>query len=476
MVRTVAALSVLCFAWPFCQVSQAADGATRPFVRVSPRDHRYFELTDGTAYVPIGLNMISPGGNLSTEAGLAVVDGWMANLAGQGGNFARIWLSSPFWDVEHERSGVFDETKAERIDGLLRLARKHNIRLKLTLEHFREIDPQSGYRQTWSLKPLHHVSQGGPARSMADWFDGQAARAVFRKKLDWYAERYGSDPIIFGWELWNEVNAVRGSGDYMAWSEEMLGELRRRFPENLVMQSLGSFDTDAVRERYRRLARMPGNDVAQVHRYLDLGARLEVCRGPVDVLAAKAIGELLAAEPGRPAMLAEGGAVEPSHSGPLKLYEKDKEGIILHDVLFAPFFAGAAGAGQCWHWDVYVDRNNLWRQFGRFARAIEGIDPAAEHFQPRMVEHEQLRVYVLTGKNTTLLWCRDKENTWQTELAEGTGAREIRGAKLQVKDIAPSSDGSVRIYDPWTDAWQNGSTADGSLELPVFRRSLVVRM
>ncbi len=476
MARILAiAVSLLCLISSTAEAAAASDGSERPFVRVSPRDSRYFELADGTAYVPIGLNMISPGGNLDTQAGLAVVDRWFGNLASQGGNFARIWLSSPFWDVEHERSGAFDETKAERIDGLLRLARKHNIRLKLTIEHFREIDPQSGYKQTWSLKPLHHVSQGGPARSMADWFDGEAARAVFRKKLDWYAQRYGNDPIIFGWELWNEVNAVRG-GDYMAWSEAMLGELRQRFPENLVMQSLGSFDTDGVRDRYRRLAQMPRNDVAQVHRYLDLGARLEVCHGPVDVLAAEAVRELLAAEPGRPILLAESGAVEPSHSGPFKLYGKDKDGIILHDVLFAPFFAGAAGSGHCWHWDVYVDKNDLWWQFGRFARAIEGIDPAAEQFQPRMVEHERLRVYALVGKATTLLWCRDRESTWQTELAEGVASGEIRGAELKLKGMVPAKQGSVRIYDPWADTWHTGSMGDGQLALPSFRRSIVVRV
>jgi hypothetical protein len=32
--------------------------------------------------------------------------------------------------------------------------------------------------------------------------------------------------------------------------------------------------------------------VLQVHRYLDLGASLEVCRGPVDLLAADSIREL----------------------------------------------------------------------------------------------------------------------------------------------------------------------------------------
>ncbi len=34
--------------------------ADTPFVRISPRDPRYFALSDGQPYIPIGLNMTSP--------------------------------------------------------------------------------------------------------------------------------------------------------------------------------------------------------------------------------------------------------------------------------------------------------------------------------------------------------------------------------------------------------------------------------
>lgn len=67
------------------------------------------------------------------------------------------------------------------------------------------------------------------------------------------------------------MNAVVGDGDYMAWTSAMLPELHRLFPHQLCMQSLGSYDSEGVRGTYRKLALMPGNDVAQVHRYLDLG-------------------------------------------------------------------------------------------------------------------------------------------------------------------------------------------------------------
>ena len=474
MSRTAVSTGALIVASLFTNRGLSAE-AEAAFVCVSPRDPRYLELSDGKPYIPIGLNVIHPRTATDTAAGLAQMEQWMKALADNGGNHLRVWLSAGFFDVEHAKSGVYDEEQAKRVDALLALGRNLGIRIKMTIEHFREIDPASP-RKTWALKALHHTSQGGIAASTKDWFDSQASREQFKRKLAWLAARYGSDPIVYGWELWNEVNCVHG-GDYMAWTELMLGELRRLFPQNLAMQSLGSYDGDWARNAYRRLARMKGNDVAQVHRYLDLGARLEVCHGPVDVLAADAVRELLAMKPGRPVILAESGAVERSHSGPFKLYAKDKAGIILHDVLFAPFFAGAAGCGQCWHWDVYVAANDLWWQFGRFAEAVKGLDPPAEGFEPAMLEHPRLRVYALKGKHTTLLWCRDKENTWMSELRDAHPPDEVRGATLDLSPLGDQATGKECVaYDPWENRTTPLALKAGTAVLPPFRRSLVIRL
>jgi hypothetical protein len=449
------------------------DRMTR-YVRVSPRDPRYLELSDGTPYVPNGLNVIHPRGEVSAEEGLAKMKQWMQALADNDGNYIRVWLSASFWDLEHRQAGVFDEERARRVDALLELAGRYGIRVKMTIEHFREIDPDN-VRQTWASKPIHHVSRGGTARNMPDWLANEKSREQFRQKLAWLQDRFGDQPAIFAWELWNEINAVRG-GDYLGWSEAMLPELKRRFPNNMTLQSLGSFDSDWAFGPYRRLCHMPNNDIAQVHRYLDLGARLKICHGPVDVLAADAIRELLAMKPGRPVILAEGGAVEPRHTGPFKLYAKDKAGIILHDVIFAPFFSGAAGTGQCWHWGEYVDNNNLWHQFQAFADTVRGIDPPAEGFQPRMIAHPRLRVYVLKGKQTSLLWCRDKENTWQTELAEGRAPEELKDIPVPLREAMPLAGHRARAYDPWEKVWSDIAIDGGAVRLPTFTRSIVVRL
>jgi hypothetical protein len=450
---------------------------TAAFVRVSPRDPRYFELSDGRPYLPIGLNMIAPDGARGNDeaGGLRRMDEWMQQLSTNGGNFIRVWLSSPFWEVEHERSGVYDEARARRIDALLAMAQRHGLQVKLTLEHFREISENP--RQRWANNLRQHVDRGGTATNMADFFSGEASRRQFQKKLAWFAQRYGDNPTVFGWELWNEINATTtGPENFMPWTSMMLAELHRLFPHHLAMQSLGSFDTDRVRLLYRQMSLLAGNDVAQVHRYLDLGASLAVCHGPMDVLAAEAARELLAVDPRKPVMLAESGAVEPQHSGPFKLYAQDKDGIILHDLLFAPFFAGAAGAGQSWHWDVYVDRNNLWHHFARFATVVKELDPPAEHFVPSELPHPRLRVYVLKGQRTILIWCRDRENTWQTELAQQKAPELIEGMKLDLPGLlADDRPQTVRIYDPWKDAWRDAQFENRQINLPQFKRSLVVR-
>jgi hypothetical protein len=458
-----------------CSSAAASDSQAdlESYVRVSPRDSRYFELSNGHAYLPIGLNMIAPP-TAREDEGLARMEQWMRSLSEQGGNFIRVWLSSPFWDVEHEQAGVYDERKAKRIDTLIELAQRHELRVKLTIEHFREIDPND-VRQRWASKQLHHVSRGGTAASMAEWLARDQSRAQFLAKLDWYQRRIGDQPVVFAWELWNEMNAVRG-GDYMAWTEVMLPELKRLFPKNLSLQSLGSFDTDHSREPYRWLARARNNDAVQVHRYLDLGARLKVCHGPVDVLAADAVREMRAMQPGRPILLAEGGAVEPGHTGPFKLYEKDKAGVILHDVLFAPFFAGAAGAGQCWHWAEYVARNDLWRQFRAFADTVSHVDPAAEKFEPRMIEHPRLRIYLLEGKRTSLIWCRDIKNTWHTELEQGLDPEELSGLSVPTGELGDLAKRQVRAYDPWKRVWAMAAVGGGAVTLPPFSRSIVVRV
>jgi hypothetical protein len=196
----------------------------------------------------------------------------------------------------------------------------------------------------------------------------------------------------------------------------------------------------------------------------------------MDMLAANAIDELRSYQIEKPMLLAEVGGVKPKHTGPIEIYAADKDGIMLHDLLFAPFFSGAAGPGHAWHWDNYIDKNDLWFHFQRFGEAIKGIDPVKEKFIPVKIPHPKLRIYGLMGSKTILLWCRDIENDWENELVKGVPPAMLSGLSIDVSSILSIKEiKAVTTYDPWKNQWSTGKK-ESLVGLPDFKRSIMVRI
>lgn len=448
---------------------------TESYVQVSPRNPKYLMLGNGGTFVPNGVNICFPRFISDEAAVFNYYETYFKKLSENGGNYTRIWLSIPLFEVEQIKAGSYDFVLAQRVEKVVALAEKYRIKVKFCLEHFRQL---TGYPAKFAGsvafdRPVY--SEKLP--SVEDFFTTKTGKALFLNRVEFWANRFAKNPTVLGWELWNEVNAVQIADKNILfdWTAEMLPEVQKRFPRQLVMQSLGSFDSEAGNELYRRYSLLPGNQLAQVHRYLDEGAKLPICQAPMDELAADAVRRLRAFSADKPVLLSEVGAVEPHHAGPWKQYEKDTAGSLLHDILFAPFFAGAAAAGQSWHWDFYVEKNNLWWHFGRFREATSGFDPILENAEPVFKNlPNQLKMYGLTGKKTTLLWIRDGAATWKTELVEGKAPRRVNAQKI-APDLPKHR--AVSFYDPWKNAWQPGRfNADGSLTLPEFSRSLVVKL
>jgi hypothetical protein len=130
-----------------------------------------------------------------------------------------------------------------------------------------------------------------------------------------------------------------------------------------------------------------------------------------------------------------------------------------------------------WHWESYVHKNNLWYHYGRFTEVIKGIDPIKESFTPSFKETGSLRIYILKGKKTTLIWLRDKMNNWESELEKGIAPQTVHDIKINLFDLGlTSSTKKIDVYDPWKNLWTS-ITGDGSIiTLPDFKRSVVIKI
>ena len=438
-------------------------------IGLSQADSRYFADGTGRTWIPIGCNICFDRNAVSSAEARKRYGGWMARFAENGGNFMRVWLSTPFLDVMPDRAGEFSSEATDNLKWLVGRAEALGLKLKFTFENFRHLGPKDDSDPEMGIVSFKKAAYAPHAKTMREVFTSPKCFEIYLAKARHVAEAVGASDALVAVELWNEIDSVGGfdTGVVGKWSERMLAELKRLFPGRMTLQNLGSFSGPSSFIIYDWMAGLAENDFMQMHRYLDSGADLDVCRGPMDVLCADAIRELRDRRPNRPAILAETGAVKANHTGPSELYGRDVRGMLLHDELFAPFFAGSAGCGQPWHWDAqYIDGNKLWWHFARFAEAVRGIDPAVEHFRPFRTETRRLRIYGLRGERTTLLWCRDKANTWESELLRDEVPQAISGEKIPFA-------GPFDCYLPW----ENRRLATGMGDvLPDFSRSIVVRI
>jgi len=451
------------------------------FVQVSPRDSRYFALSNGASFCPIGLCLCSPPrfplpkgvGHFATSGDFATLGTfeyrrWFRELEAAGANYVRLWLSNPSFEPEIEIAGELDLKRFARLDRIVDMARQRGIRLKLCLEHFRTFDPGSPFS-----KMLRHPQDGRAPASMDEWFTEQTWRELWLKKVRAYIARYGDDPTVMAWELWNEIDCCATSRWEVQrdWTRDMLRTIKGMAPKQLVTNSLGSFDAEH-KQKIQDDFHMDEMDFQQVHRYLDQGAPGSICT--VDPVAFSVDAVQRARRPDRPIMLAETGAVNDRHTGPFRFYRMDSRGIIFHDTTFPVFFAGAAGTGQIWHWDEYVDQKNLWPQFRPFADLIDGIALDAEGFRPVDLSTQRAWMLGLLGRAHLLLWVRNRADSWHAVLRD-----EMEPGPLppQAINLAPLgvTGGTVERYAPWRDS-AGGATLDGSmLRLPMIRYAAMVR-
>jgi hypothetical protein len=451
------------------------------YVEISRRDPRYFACSDGSAFCPTGVCLVGPPfyplpkgmehfstGDERATLGAFEYRRWFRLLAENGANFVRLWLSNAYFNVEMETAGEVDLAAFARLDRVVELAREYGIRLKLCVDHFRTFEPGTPF-----FKALEHPADGRRPASVDEWLQDPSWRALWLKKVAAYMARYAGDPTVAVWELWNEMDCVRGQWELVReWTRDMLRALKEMAPRQLVVNSLGSYD-DQRKQRVQDDFRMAEMDFQQVHRYLDQGAPWEVCTLDPVRFSIEAI--IQTRRHDRPVLLAETGAVNDRHTGPFRFYRMDERGIIFHDTTFPAFFAGAVGTGQIWHWEQYVDQKDLWGQLRPFADLLAGVEVDKEALQPVDFSTPQAWLLGLLGQRHLLLWVRNKADSWHAVLRDEVTPVPVPAQTLNLAPVGLRA-GLASVYSAWPGEGGAVTLAGGQLRLPTFKYGLMIRV
>lgn len=153
------------------------------YIEVSKLNPAYFSFSDGSPYIPIGINLINPSSRKheNNDSAFYEIDQWMKNLSENGGNYIRVWLSESFWDMEDKVAGKYSDEKVKRIDRFIEMARKYKLRVKITLEHFRSVTLKEN-AQKWATKFVYHTSNGGPLDSIRQYLTSSEGRQLFSEQ------------------------------------------------------------------------------------------------------------------------------------------------------------------------------------------------------------------------------------------------------------------------------------------------------
>lgn len=404
-------------------------GTGHGFLRRS-EDRRYFRFDDGSPYFAVGENLCWYRSARRTYD----YDEWLAALHRAGANYIRLWMPSWAFGIEWERPGTYRLDRAWELDYVLDQCQRLGIYAKLCLENFRRFDDGAN---------PYDVRNGGPCKTVRDFFEKPEARALFKRRLRYIVARWSYSPAIMAWELWNEINCVQGYKAYSDvvtdWTREMAQYLRSIDPNHhLTVNSLGSSRFDA------RLWSMDEMDFAQMHGYYgwsgydetrDMAYFIPEWLDKIDDF-------------GKPFLFAEFGIIREKPE-PRQLCDKDRYGVHLHNGLWSAAMYGAAGGAMLWWWDSYVHPNNLYSRFTSLARFAADVPWHEARLERADLEHEpaELRVFALRGPGRLLFWAQNPRHTWWN-VVQGNRIPPVRAASILVSGLGRGPY-RLRLYDTW---------------------------
>ncbi len=335
------------------------------YLRVSRENPHYLQFDDGTPLFAMGENVALLG-----SGGIAGGERWYTRLAEAGGNFVRSWWCYGSTDLESVVSGrpdqglgLYKQPDAWRLDRLVELAERLDIRLMCCLE------TQQNLRRnkTWG-RFTYSAATGGPVASPKDYFVNERAEEFFRRRLRYVVARWSYSTAVFSWQFWNEVSACNDfdAANAAAWHRRMARYLREIDPvDHVIHTNFGNLDG------YPEVDGLAEMEVVSTNTYSrrDMGQTAAWASRRMTALYRK------------PFLLTECGVGH--HGG---WVGEDPDGVIVHNGLWGAVVNGSAGTALPWGWGNWIDAQNMYGYWKPVAAVVKDVPFCKREWKPVEVE------------------------------------------------------------------------------------------
>ncbi len=410
------------------------------WIRQSENNPRYFSHDDGTSWYAVGV--YSPWRN--TQERFDTYSKYNANFFG-------------LWNITYgglvngtglleEELGIYNQLKCGRIDSLLSILEKDDIKLMFA------IWPHDLFSETVWATMWHR----NPYRELVDVVDVYRDSLVWeysRKKYRYLIARFAHSRSWGIWEIINEMDGTDG------WAQgrhreayDWVERTQRYFTQN---DPYGHPVTASFSGGFRQYRRELHEliDVPNLHLYPTQGWELQY---PEDTLRSAMYNYAWAARRFwdenfmKPAIFGESGAE-------WEYYHRDSEEyrLVYHNAIWASLSNGLAGIPVWWDFTFLQERD--WEKLSYLAAFVGGIDFANLPFEPASVTAPGADVYVMDAGSEAFGWLRSHQ-------------KENAGGTPVVLEKAGNNRYTVSWFDTWSGREIKTETAragNGRLELTV---------
>ncbi len=361
-------------------------GRAPAYVRASAAAPRWFELSDGRFYYPVGWTLLCPVDTphgerylpyLPPANGIAAMERMLGYLAASGGNCTRVWMADWWLGLEwnalrdqYQGLGRYNLKHAWMLDRVLDTCERLGVyAIVETMNHYqtRESDRYGGL---WGENPYNARNGGFLDNAAQFWLDPRVLPQE-QQRLAYMVARYADSPAVHSWQYSSESD--------LASQCDWIGDWRRVEPaiaermafvgrEDAYGHPRGTHVADL--ERAQSFARRAGADLLTSNAYASRAGRGILSEEQIEAVSVFA----RACEPlTKPVMVTEYGGrwlVEPDEGR-----RRD---------LFAGLWAGVAsplaGAPLAWWWNL-IDGEDLGPAWAAVRTFMDGEDLRGEDAQ-----------------------------------------------------------------------------------------------
>ncbi len=364
----------------------------------------YFAYRHGGVFIPVGEDMCWAGQN-----GLADFNTWMPALHNAGGNWIRLWVINGKGGLEwsgappaagsyngYHGAGYYNLQQAWYMGRILDIAQRNHIQVMLCLDTYGELTTGGYFGEgEWPSNP-YNIKNGGPCSTPQQIWTNPKAMHLYQRKLRYLAARFGWRNNLFAWEFWNEAPNIplpwmRSMTDFLEGTGSWQG--RPADPaRHMVSTTYG----------YPSLWQLQGVNFSMSHNY---GMGDIPDWAPVVHQDAKDNYSL-----NKPHLMAEFGI---DWRKPDTAYDKNGNGINLHNAIWSAVASGDAGTAMIWWWDSYIQPLNLYHIWQPVSKFVHAIPWSQGRWQPVTCtpaqSRQKLTTYSSMTLNATVGWAKNPQ-------------------------------------------------------------------